>query len=346
MKKKLTSLLTGLATAALALSLCATALAAPAGKQAADETGKTAAQVSKTVPGRIWQREYLEGYLYYTGPAPAKAPEGERPPAFRPSWLPEGYALSSAYPSGSTASNGKLTANWIYENGGDRLNFTCFLRPTGSLGAAAGAAVSGSSVLRKTKVQGCDADFYQGVPSHGYLTNDLIWENEQGNLFWLSGSLDQAALEKIAGSVTKAGADPLPEYALAALPAGSSRFFREVLPEVAEERWSLGESGGFTWTYSSLPLCSGEAGTVETVEVNGTEAQFWQEKTQALTVVTKTAEGETATALRGSSTGVLLWTDPETKINFRLQGHLDREVLIYLAEHITVKTEEPAKTGK
>ena len=55
MKKTMTSLLAGLATAALALSLCTTALAAPAGKK--DETGKTASQVSRTVPGRTWQRE-------------------------------------------------------------------------------------------------------------------------------------------------------------------------------------------------------------------------------------------------------------------------------------------------
>ena len=73
MKKTMTSILAGLTTAALTLSLCTTALAAPAGKKAADETGKTASQVSKTVPGRTWQREYLEGYLYYTGPEIGRA---------------------------------------------------------------------------------------------------------------------------------------------------------------------------------------------------------------------------------------------------------------------------------
>ena len=272
MKKTMTSILAGLTTAALTLSLCTTALAAPAGKKAADETGKTASQVSKTVPGRTWQREYLEGYLYYTGPAPAKVPDGEQPPAFRPAWLPEGYALSSAS-SGGVPQKGELKASWIYENGEDRLTFTCYLRPTGSIGAAAGAAVSGSSVLHRTKVQGRDADFYQGVPSHGYLTNDLVWENEQGSLFWLSGSLDQTVLEKIAGSVTEVTSS-LPEYALTILPAGASLFSRGALPEVVEEQWSVEGAGGFTWTYSSLPLRSGEAGTVETVTVNGTEAQF------------------------------------------------------------------------
>ena len=85
MKKTMTSILAGLTTAALTLSLCTTALAAPAGKKAADETGKTASQVSKTVPGRTWQREYLEGYLYYTGPPPPRCRMGSSPP---PSGLP------------------------------------------------------------------------------------------------------------------------------------------------------------------------------------------------------------------------------------------------------------------
>lgn len=336
MKKTMTSILAGLTTAALTLSLCTTALAAPTGKKAADETGKTASQVSKTVPGRTWQREYLEGYLYYTGPAPAKMPEGEQPPAFRPSWLPEGYALSSAS-TGGVPQKGEVKADWSYENGGDRLNFSCFLRPTGSLGAAAGAAVSGDSILHKTKVQGCDADFYQGVPSHGYLTNDLVWENKQGNLFWLSGSLDQAAMEKIAESVAEVKSEPLPEYALTVLPAGASLFSRDALPEVVKEQWSVEGAGGFTWTYSSLPLHAGGTGTAETVKVNGSEGRFWQEKTQVLTVVTKTEDSETTSTLGGSTFNALLWTDPETKINFLLQGHLDRDVLIFMAEHITRK---------
>lgn len=337
MKKTMTPILTGLTAAALIL--CTTALAAPAKKTAADETDKTASQVSKTVPGRVWQRELLEGYLYYTGPAPAGAQKAEEPPAFRPAWLPEGYTLKCAYANGSTPSNGKLTANWIYENGEDRLNFSCYLRPSGGLGAAAGAAVHGSSIWHGTRVQGCEADFYQGKPLHGYLTNDLIWENEQGNLFWLSGSLDQAALERIAESVTEVGPDPLPEYTLTALPTGSGRFSLSTLPGVVEERWSLGDSGGFTWTYSSLPLSSGETGAPEEVRVNGAEALFWQgEDRQVLTTV---IGGETVPLK--SRVNTLLWTDPETEVTFRLQSCLDREVLIYMAEHTALKTAQEQK---
>ena len=157
--------------------------------------------------------------------------------------------------------------------------------------------MSGDSILHKTKIQGCDADFYQGVPAHGYLTNDLVWENKQGNLFWLSGSLDQAAMEKIAESVAEVKSEPLPEYALTALPAGASLFSRDALPEVVKEQWTVEGAGGFTWTYSSLPLHAGGTGTAETVKMNGSEGRFWQEKTQALTVVTKTEDSETTSTL-------------------------------------------------
>lgn len=175
------------------------------------------------------------------------------------------------------------------------------------------------------------------------MTNDLVWENKQGNLFWLSGSLDQATMEKIAGSVAEVKSEPLPEYALTILPAGASLFSRSTLPEVVKEQWSVEGSGGFSWTYSTLPLHAGGTGTVETVKVNGSEARFWQEKTQVLTVVAKTGDSETSATLGGSTCSSLLWTDPETKINFLLQGHLDRDVLIFMAEHVGVKNAEAGK---
>lgn len=343
MKKKLTSVLAGLTTAALTLSLCTTALAAPAGKKAADETGKMAAQVSKTVPGRTWQREYLEGYLYYTGPAPAKAPEGEQPPAFRPSWLPEGYALNRVSASGvPNVPEDTLSAWWTYDNGSQPLSFASYLRPCGGLGSMAGASVSGDSILYKTRVQGRDADFYQGDNRFG---NDLIWENERGNLFHLSGHLDRAVLEKIAESVAEVKTAPVPEYELTALPAGARQIHRCLLPEYADTFWAL-EKGTLTWTYSTLPLGSGESGEAETARVNGSEGRFWQGEKKTYTSTRFEKGGTPVVTSWEGSYNTLLWTDPETKINFLLQGHLDRDVLIFMAEHISLKAPEAAKTAK
>lgn len=335
MKKKLTSVLAGITTAALTLSLCTTALAAPAGKKAADETGRTAAQVSMTVPGRAWQREYLEGYLYYTGPAPAREPEGEQLPAFRPAWLPEGYSLNRVSASGvPNVPEDTLSAWWTYDNGSQTLSFVCYLRPCGGLGSSVGASVSGDSVLHKTKVQGYDADFYQGDDWFG---NDLIWENEQGSLFHLSGHLDRAVLEKIAESVTEVKTAPVPEYALTALPAGARQIHSYLLPEYADTFWSLDHPRTLTFTYSTLPLAFGGPGTEETVKVNGREAQFRQGEKKTYPSTRYEKDGTPVVTSWEGSYNALLWTDPETKINFLLQGHLDRDVLIFMAEHITRK---------
>lgn len=342
MKKKLTSILAGLTTAALALSLCTTALAAPTGKKAADETGRTASQVSKTVPGRIWQREYLEGYLYYTGPAPAKEPEGEKFPAFRPAWVPEGYTLDRVSASGvPDVPEDTLSAWWTYSDGSSHvLSFACYLRPCGHLGSTVGASVSGDSILYRTKVQGRDADFYQGDDRFG---NDLIWENERGNLFHLSGHLDRAVLEKIAESVAEVKTAPVPEYTLTALPDGARQIHHYVLPEYADTFWALSQPGTLTFTYSTLPLGSGGAGTEEAVQVCGKEARFRQGEKKTYTRTAYGKGGIPTTTSVEACYNTLRWTDPETGIHFLLQGHLDREVLIFLAEHISLKDAEAAK---
>lgn len=340
MKKRMTSILAGLTTVVLTLSLCTTALAAPAGKKAADETGKTASQVSKTVPGRTWQREFLEGYLYYIGPAPAKTPEGEQFPAFRPTWLPEGYSLAWASAYGTLNDPEDTPSSWwIY--GSDRsLSFTCYLRPCGGLGSMVGASVSGDSVLYRTKVQGYDADFYQGDEHFG---NNLIWENKQGNLFCLSGHLDRATLEKVAESVTEVTAEPLPEYALSALPTGSRRITHSALPEYVHTLWALNQPGSLAWTYSTFPLNPDSDGTAKTVKVNGGEARFWQGEKKAVTHTSYGKDGTPSTISREACYNTLLWTDSETGVNFLLKGHLDEEVLIYMAEHITLKPAESAQ---
>lgn len=343
MKKKLTSILAGLTTAALTLSLCTTALAAPAGKKAADETGKTASQVSKTVSGRVWQREYLEGYLYYTGPAPAKVPEEEKLPAFRPAWIPEGYVLDDVSADGVPGlPEDTLAVWWSYNNGSQTLSFVCYLRPCGGLGSSVGASVSGDSILYRTKVQGRDADFYQGDDRFG---NDLIWENERGNLFHLSGHLDRTVLEKIAESVAEIKTAPVPEYELTALPDGVRQIHHYVLPEYADTFWALSQTGTLTFTYSTLPLGSGGDGTEETVKVNGREAQFRQGEKKTYTSTRHEKGGTPITTSVEACFNTLLWTDPETKINFCLKGHLDKEVLIFLAEHMALKAPETAETA-
>ena len=86
--------------------------------------------------------------------------------------------------------------------------------------------------------------------------------------------------------------------------------------------------------------------TEETVKVNGREAQFRQGEKKTYTSTRYEKDGTPVVTSWEGSYNALLWTDPETEINFCLKGHLDREVLLYLAEHIAVKTAETAKTAE
>ncbi len=299
--------------------------------------------VSPTVRAAVtrWFRETFEGYTYYTGPTPEKIPEGEQTPLWRPAWVPEGWVLEDADQTGVDYERSvDLAAGWRYVKGRETLRFQCYLRPSGGVGAAHGAAVNASSTLHKTTVQGYDADFYEGKPFHGYVTNDLIWKNEQGSLFWLSGDLDQATLERIGESVTEArGA--LPDYYLGWVPEGAKERpgFHVVFPEYIQKDWDIPDRGGFTWSYASQPLSAprdAAEGVAETVTVRGIPAEYLTEiPTQSLTISIGSGEDSTTTALSGRPTSALLWTDPETGITFRITGYLEKEEFLKIAENIT-----------
>lgn len=303
--------------------------------------------VSPTVRAAVigWFRETFEGYTYYTGPAPDEIPEGERTPLWRPARVPEGWVLDSAHQTGRGDEAGvDLTASWTYVKDRETLNFHCYLRPSGGVGSVFGAAVSASSTPHKTTVQGYDADFYQGTPSHGYLINDLVWENEQGTLFHLSGSLDQAEMERIAESVAEARR-ALPDYHLGWVPEGAEERsgLGSVFPEYVQESWDIPDQGGFDWSYASQPLSAPRdagKGVAEAVMVRGIPAEYLTGvPTQSLMISIGSGEESTTTALSGRPTSALLWTDPETGVFFRITGRLEKEEFLKIAENITASTD-------
>lgn len=296
--------------------------------------------VSPTVRAAVtrWFRETFEGYTYYTGPTPEEEeiPPEESFPAFRPTWVPEGYVLAQVYTNGLPGvPEDVLSANWVYENGEDTLQFSCYLRPSGNVGAGYGAVVEETAVRRRTTVQGCGAEFYQEE-----MWNSLIWENGRGNLFWLHSMQDQATLERIGESVTEArGA--LPDYYLGWVPEGAKERpgFHVVFPEYIQKDWDIPDRGGFTWSYASQPLSAprdAAEGVAETVTVRGIPAEYLTEiPTQSLTISIGSGEDSTTTALSGRPTSALLWTDPETGITFRITGYLEKEEFLKIAENIT-----------
>ncbi|WP_297980548.1 hypothetical protein [uncultured Oscillibacter sp.] len=113
--------------------------------------------VSPTVRAAVigWFRETFEGYTYYTGPAPDEIAEWEQTSVWRPTRVPKGWLLEDARQAGPhyDGAGVDLTASWTYVKGQETLDFHCYLRPSGSVGAAYGAAVNASSTLHKTTVR-------------------------------------------------------------------------------------------------------------------------------------------------------------------------------------------------
>lgn len=321
MKKSIRSLLCGLGAALLLLTcLPASALAASGGQ----------GEQAQSIPGRQWRREKRDTTVSYYGPEEAGHPQFDRPPVFRPTWRPEGWALDYTW----TPSGDHVSSRWEYYKGPARLEFTCYLRCAGYIGMAlsdrnsparmlgeAGPAVE----LQRAQVQSRDADFYQ-AGSSAYL----IWEDDGGNLFLLCGELDRASMIRMADSVKKVEDQDLPDYRLGWEPEGPKFIRRDVMPGAVildVQKDMLPEYTNvpfYTFLYASEPLNVPE-GTPETVKVKGLEAKYWAGIQKKDRTIPWPSQEEIST---------LLWTDPQTGISFRIQAPLDRDVLLRMAESV------------
>ncbi len=352
MKKKPISLLAGLAAAVLALSLCTTALAAPAGKKTLEEP-PPGVQIS----GRQWLRDLdsTNGGIYYAWPKPKETRDYDALPMLRPTWLPEGYLLLGAGVGREGVRNDSLT--WTYvkdETSGSKITFTCY-RPTNrSRGFSFGVGLDTASLRRDAAVQGRPADFYR-VYDDG-TCNLLVWEDKAGNLFWLRGTQDQATYEKIAASVQDVKAEPLPALGLGWTPEGFTQDTEAglITPAIVSESWNkVTEAEGqpkitemFHWFYSREALFGPKSTQPETVKVNGVQAQYWPGDPDASGSTAAVGGKVISVTTSAEQIGTLIWTDPETKINFRLEAPFDRDTMIRMAEHITLKASENPETAK
>lgn len=338
MKKKLTSILVWLTTAALALSLCTTALAAPAQKSGKEPPEYEPVVEAKAVPGRQWLRELKDGGIHYYWPKADEVPVYTDLPAFHPTWLPEGFALSGVGTSPIGGPNS--TVGWTYEKSGEGLvSLTCY-RPTEKpCGAGFGMDMDTAALLRRATVRGRSADFYQ-ILNVAYL----IWEDRAGNLFWLESNLDQSALERIANSVEEVREEALPVYQLEWMPEGFKAAGFTATSQMVTEAWSRETQADgqprvrthFRWYYSLAPQAV-PAGTPETVTVNGAEAQYWAADPSAEPSTVSTGGKALSISSTEAQMNTLLWTDPETKINFRLQAPLDKDVMVCMAESAALR---------
>lgn len=349
--------------------------------------------VSPTVRAAVlgWLRSVGTGWVNYIGTVETQ--EHDAPPAWRPTWLPEGFTLNSL-----TADEDNISCTWSYRDGqGRTLSLKCFWPQEMQTGVAYGMDVDMEDLLTQVTIWGRPADLYQ----HGESTI-MIWQSEDGLLFQLSGRrMEPSDLEQIAESVTEIDAQPLESYQLTWVPEGCSLYRQDVLVDVAKETWiteennfidlfcvsasagditapdgtpeevSVGDLTGLYWA----PQSGGESQPETTITFGSSEEEAADPEPEPETAITfgdtKTSEpapettitfgsgkddadnsaggqepetavtfgdedDETVTyygyAVEDEST--LIWTDPETGITFRLQGLLDRETILRMAENI------------
>ena len=93
----------------------------------------------------------------------------------------------------------------------------------------------------------------------------------------------------------------------------------------------------FYWTYSREALFGPKSPKPESVKVNGAQAQYWPGDLDARSNTASVSGTVTAVSTSADQLGTLLWTDPETKINFRLEAPFDRDTMIRMAESVSPK---------
>lgn len=339
MKKRIISLMAGVLTLTLTLSLSTAALAV------SPQNGGTSASVTEKqvqgehIPDRQWRRQKQENAVGYYGPEEAGHPQYDHPSSFRPTWLPEGWSLESI---DDLAVGVDQICRWNFRKETSQLEMTCYRRSAGYIGLALvdmnapfTSRIAAPAVeLQQVQVQGRSADFYQ-AGSTAYL----FWENDGGDLFVLEGDLDRAAMVRVADSVKEVKDQILPAYQLGWEPEGPKTIQRCSLPgavmtrAVPEETHLIGISY-YTWLYASEPL-SVPAGTPETVKVKDMEALYWRGTLEA-----DPFSNESLLAAEDQMS-VLLWTDPDTNLTFRIQGVLGKDVMLRMAESVTLSKTTP-----
>lgn len=259
----------------------------------------------------------------------------ESVPLYRPTWQADGWGLASL----TTDHKGIRHTMWRYLGDSGSISLTCANPAGGSYGFMPGLKDSVKN-CQKVTVQGYQADLYMDIDSCY-----LAWENGDGVLFTMRGP-DPDTLKQAAESIRPC-ADEAVEYQLSWLPQGYTGFDRSAIGDTVNESW-MKDGAALTWLQTTEPVAV-PAGTPETVTVNGDRAWYWAAEEPYEEDNTTTANGE---SVKGNSTSISITTgtipgarskDVNTLVwstggvNFRLQGILDRDTLIRIAEHVTRK---------
>lgn len=299
--------------------------------------------VSPTVRAAVlnWLREISGGHIAYTSTSDRDARDYGEPPAWRPTWLPEGWSLDDLALMGPE--NGSAT--WTYRGESDySLTFHCWWPQRLHAGVSYGEDVDAAALWSQATVWGKPADFYSHEEDGDRMCY-LFWESEDGMLFRLGGDLDREVMERIADSVTEIGGETLPEYRLGWTPEDCVRSRRNALRDVTVERWNSTDGtilGVFHWMYAAETAGSlaKPEGTAEAVRIGDVIGCYWGPPApdaggSGIKIQISGSSGtQTMTIADEAQKGTVLWTDPETGITFRISGDLEKDDLLRMAESV------------
>ena len=284
----------------------------------------------------VWKRAVEGARVTYRCDEPDES--YATPPAWAPDWEEDGWGLASL----DTTVSGNRQAQWVYQKGSERLSLTCSY-PCSNSFSKTFPSEEAAQTRQTVEINGCTADFYPD--ENGGL---LAWEGNDGMFFWISGSgVDQTTLLDFARSI-RLKTETAKAYSLESVPSGYTLSERSAAGGTVYEVWNKsGQSLSLTWlcTDNSVAEPSGEYAVVT---VNGADARFWAASetpgSSHLTVNGVPVEGNqvqqsdvtitigTVAGVQSGNVSTLVWTDPDSGLSFRLQGALDQETLIRMAE--------------
>lgn len=260
----------------------------------------------------------------------------DAPPVWLPAQLPEGWKLEQV------RGIGRGSSSWLFQTpDGGTVQFRCSY--PGKASFADGtfsdpeAAVRGKQTIR---VQGYAADLYTEKPENRAERSLLAWEDGSGILFHLTGTdVSGSALVQAAESIRPVNARPA-VWKMNWLPEGSVPFEDLTLGDTLLET-RLVKGTNVSLLVSPLPLAASGEGPGEGVTVRGLAAKFYA---AAEPMVPREMETETVGGVSVSygvvsgfgapDMNTLLWSDPETGVNFRLLSGLDRDTMLRIAENV------------
>ena len=305
--------------------------------------------VSPTVRAAVlgWLREITGDTMrYFYG---EEAEMEAYPSNWRISWLPDGWRLVNMDRN-----------SWMYEGPEEQgiLIFSCYTPGNTNLITNVGDVDDAEAVRSTVAVGEYSADYYE---SEGYRV--LLWENEDEVLFILRADTTWAAEDffRIAESIAPYSG-PDTAYTMGWVPPEYEAMSRDELIGAAQEEWTFNRTS-LTWRYLSDPLCDfilpdGEPEQITEGDFTGlywaAEEELEELPPLEILVDGKPVESSGSSIVVGGSTitnsgapsakqkGTLLWEDSETHTVFLLEGALDREDLLRMAQSVEETAPDPS----